>query len=135
MGGAAAGAPAQIMIKCSLCSCVSRIKASLGALQTAKLFVSEVIIPYLLRCKKPGFADLAAKLRMKSSKGFFCDNRRELRLLYHKFIARSAMGGAAAGAIAQIMIKCFHCSRTGGIKAPLGALQTASLFVCEVIIP
>ena len=114
------------MIKCSHISFVSRIKAPLGALQTAKLFVSEVIIPYLLRCKKPGFADLAAKLRMKSSKGFFCDNRRELRLLYHNFIARSAMGGAAAGAIAQIMIKC-------SLRRPKACENKASAYAVRLL--
>ena len=34
----------------------------------------------------------------------------------------------------KFMIQCSHISRASGTKAPLGALQTALLFACEVII-
>ena len=35
----------------------------------------------------------------------------------------------------NFMIQCSHISRASGTKAPNGALQTALLFACEVIIP
>ena len=34
----------------------------------------------------------------------------------------------------KFMIQCSHISRASGTKAPLGALQTALLFACEIII-